>query len=173
MKRSLLTACAALALVYALPLCTLGLEGGEKEENPPASPSAETAAQPTASPEKTGESYDERIHITLLRDGQVEELALGDYLEGVLAAEMPASFPPEALKAQAVAARTYTLYKLNAYEQGVAIPDTHQGAQLCDDFTHCKALSLIHIFLFRSGLCPQRRSGRGGGRGLEGMRYLP
>ena len=139
MKRSLLTACAALALVYALPLCTLGLEGGEKEENPPASPSAETAAQPTASPEETGESYDERVHITLLRDGQVEELALGDYLEGVLAAEMPASFPPEALKAQAVAARTYTLYKLNAYEQGVTIPDTHQGAQLCDDFTHCKA----------------------------------
>ena len=67
------------------------------------------------------------------------KLALGDYLEGVLAAEMPASFPPEALKAQAVAARTYTLYKLNAYEQGVAIPDIHQGAQLCDDFTHCKA----------------------------------
>lgn len=33
---------------------------------------------------------------------------------GVTAAEMPASFAEEALKAQAVAARTYTLYKLTA-----------------------------------------------------------
>ena len=41
MKRSLLTSCAALALVYALPLCTLGLEGGEKEENPTAAELAE------------------------------------------------------------------------------------------------------------------------------------
>lgn len=140
MKRSLLMACAALALVYTLPLCTLGLgeSQSEGEKQKPVSTAAD-AAPTAAAPEEAGASYDERIHITLLRDGQVEELALGDYLQGVLAAEMPASFPPEALKAQAVAARTYTLYKLNAYEQGVAIPDTHQGAQLCADFTHCKA----------------------------------
>ena len=45
-------------------------------------------------------------------DGQVETMALDDYLWGVVAAEMPAAFEPEALKAQAVAARTYTDAKM-------------------------------------------------------------
>lgn len=44
--------------------------------------------------------------------GKDEPLAMADYLTGVLAAEMPASFGEEALKAQAVAARSYTLYCL-------------------------------------------------------------
>ena len=44
---------------------------------------------------------------------QIEELNLEEYLIGVIAAEMPASFHEEALKAQAVAARTYALYKIN------------------------------------------------------------
>ncbi|MGM0369256.1 MAG: stage II sporulation protein D [Bacillota bacterium] len=39
------------------------------------------------------------------------ELELDEYLIGVVAAEMPVSFPLEALKAQAVAARTYALKK--------------------------------------------------------------
>jgi stage II sporulation protein D len=40
---------------------------------------------------------------------RVEELRLEDYVAGVVAGEMPASFPPEALKAQAVAARSFAL----------------------------------------------------------------
>lgn len=40
---------------------------------------------------------------------RVMELSLEDYLRGVVAAEMPASFPMEALKAQAVVSRTYAL----------------------------------------------------------------
>lgn len=48
----------------------------------------------------------------------VNVLALEDYLVGVLGSEMPRSFPPEALKAQAVAARTYALNKkLEQYGQ--------------------------------------------------------
>ena len=38
--------------------------------------------------------------------GQVQEMDMGTYLLGVLRAEMPASFEEEALKAQAIAART-------------------------------------------------------------------
>ena len=41
----------------------------------------------------------------------INELNLEDYIVGVVAAEMPASFNLEALKAQAVAARTYAMYK--------------------------------------------------------------
>jgi stage II sporulation protein D len=48
----------------------------------------------------------------------VNVLALEDYLVGVLGGEMPRTFPPEALKAQAVAARTYALNKkLEQYGQ--------------------------------------------------------
>lgn len=48
--------------------------------------------------------------ITLRRtNGEVVQLNLEEYLIGVVAAEMPASFNVEALKAQAVVARTYTL----------------------------------------------------------------
>ena len=41
-----------------------------------------------------------------------ESLELEKYVTGVVAAEMPASFNDEALKAQAVAARSYALYKI-------------------------------------------------------------
>ena len=48
----------------------------------------------------------------------VNVLPLEDYLTGVLGSEMPKSFPQEALKAQAVAARTYALNKkLEQYGQ--------------------------------------------------------
>ncbi|MHB8872810.1 MAG: SpoIID/LytB domain-containing protein [Myxococcaceae bacterium] len=48
----------------------------------------------------------------------VDVLPLEDYLVGVLGSEMPRTFPDEALKAQAVAARTYALHKkLQAYGQ--------------------------------------------------------
>lgn len=51
--------------------------------------------------------------ITIYRsDGTSLQLSMTDYLIGVVAAEMPASFPIEALKAQAVVARTYALKKL-------------------------------------------------------------
>lgn len=52
------------------------------------------------------------------RDGLqlINVIPLEDYLAAVLGSEMPVSFPPEALKAQAVAARTYALQKkLEAY----------------------------------------------------------
>ncbi|SHE96613.1 stage II sporulation protein D [Desulforamulus putei] len=44
--------------------------------------------------------------------GQIQPIPLEEYLIGVVAAEMPASFPVEALKAQAVAARTYIMQRL-------------------------------------------------------------
>lgn len=46
----------------------------------------------------------------------IEELGLEEYIKGVVAAEMPVSFEKEALKAQAVAARTYALRRLQGKE---------------------------------------------------------
>jgi len=49
----------------------------------------------------------------LMPNGEVVRLLLEDYLLGVVAAEMPAEFEVEALKAQAVAARTYAAKRLS------------------------------------------------------------
>ena len=52
---------------------------------------------------------------------------------GVVCAEMPASFEEEALKAQAIVARTYTIYKIQ--NSGAK----HENADICDDSTCCQA----------------------------------
>lgn len=64
---------------------------------------------------------------------KIEELPLDEYLYGVVSAEMPASFQEEALKAQAVVARTYTLYKI------IHNSNKHKGADICDSSTCCQA----------------------------------
>jgi len=67
------------------------------------------------------------VRLYLHREDKIKTLPLEDYLVGVVAAEMPAEFPEEALKAQAVAARTYAVKRLTA--GGVANPE-HPGADL-------------------------------------------
>lgn len=67
-------------------------------------------------------------------DGDLAKMPMEEYLVGVVAAEIPASYETEALKAQAVAARTYTKYKK---ERGGC--SAHEGADICSDSTHCQA----------------------------------
>lgn len=64
--------------------------------------------------------------------GEIEEMALDEYLYGVVSSEMPASFEEEALKAQAVVARTYTIYKITNGSK-------HENADVCDDSACCQA----------------------------------
>ncbi len=66
-------------------------------------------------------------------NGTIEEINLDEYLYGVVAAEMPANFSEEALKAQAVVARTYTIYKI------INNSSKHGTAQICDDSKCCQA----------------------------------
>lgn len=70
--------------------------------------------------------------IRLLDGNQVTQMDIEDYVCGVLLGEMPASFSTEALKAQAVAARTYTLRKIGTSQR-------HPGADLCTDPGCCQA----------------------------------
>ena len=69
--------------------------------------------------------------------GQLEQMILEEYLVGVVTAEMPASFALEALKAQAVVARSYTVNQMRAY--GGKGCDKHPQADICTDSTHCQA----------------------------------
>ena len=63
--------------------------------------------------------------------GEVEEVPLDTYLCNVVSAEMPVDFELEALKAQAVVARTYTIYKIQNKK--------HDNAGICDDSSCCQA----------------------------------
>jgi len=71
-------------------------------------------------------------------ENKVETFAFNEYIKCVVAAEMPVSFEEEALKAQAVAARTYTLQRALYYQKN-GIPAEHHGALTCTDPTHCQA----------------------------------
>ncbi len=71
-------------------------------------------------------------------DGVTVDMEINDYLIGVLAAEMPALFENEALKAQSVAARTFIYYRKDLIEKGLD-DNVHEGAIVCNDPNHCKA----------------------------------
>lgn len=55
-----------------------------------------------------------------------EQIPLDDYVMGVVAAEMPASFHMEALKAQAVAARTYAIHQTKSLTLPIQTSTIHQ-----------------------------------------------
>lgn len=94
-----------------------------------------------AAPQVEEQQIDANTEITLLTGGEVKKLKLDEYLQGVVAAEMPALFPDEALKAQAVAARTYTMKRASETPA-----QSHKGAMVCDDPNHCKAYKSLASF---------------------------
>lgn len=135
-KKAVAISLALLALFFLLPLLTLPETEPGKEPLPTASlPVLEpVAAAPSAPASTPVPGWDAGQTIRLLRsDGSVETLPLDEYLWGVAAAEMPASFRSEALKAQVVCARTYCVH------QRQNAPDKHPDADVCTDFTCCQA----------------------------------
>ncbi len=69
-----------------------------------------------------------RATIKVKLTGEVREMELEQYLTGVLLGEVPADFEEEALKAQAVVARTYTVKN-----------HKHEGFDVCTDAACCQA----------------------------------
>lgn len=80
----------------------------------------------------------EEISVYVKAEDRVCNMELNQYLKEVVSAEMPAEFHNEALRAQAIAARTYLINRIRAYQKS-KIPDEHHGAYICTDPTHCKA----------------------------------
>lgn len=78
--------------------------------------------------------YGNLSHIKLLHieTGLVEDIGLDEYVCGVVSAEMPATYEREALKAQAVVARTYVIHKVKNGSK-------HEGANICDSYLCCQA----------------------------------
>ena len=142
MRERILAGFLAAAAVVLFPL---GIGELQEEKPPEAAVTTETAEMVSAeSPrnverilvhqsgqdaeaEEEGEEGDRGVLVTVNIAGEDQMLSLSDYLCGVLMGEMPASFPLEALKAQAVAARTYTLRRMEG------------GGVLSDDPAVCQA----------------------------------
>lgn len=110
-------------------------QGQDVTTDPPSNPINEK-------PLVVGQKSIERVKIYNIDAKKTIELSLSDYVKGVVAAEMPAAFHIEALKAQAIAARTYAISRIIKYEEGH--PD-HPEAPLCTGI-HCQAyLSLEEL----------------------------
>ena len=133
MKHEIRILTLVLVLFWVLAWAAALRAPSETEDVPLAASETPPAAQEAPAEPVRGTS-DRAITLRVLHGGAVEEMTMDTYLLGVLRAEMPASFELEALKAQAIAARTYTLYKM----KGGAIA-AHPEADACDDINCCKA----------------------------------
>ena len=123
MRRVFLLSLLLVALSLLIPWLAVTLTPAGEEASPPAPsvPVSDNVAPDGATP------------ITALCGDALIETTMADWLPGVVAAEMPASFAPEALRAQAVAARTYILRRVRG---GGA---NHPEAGICDRYTCCCA----------------------------------
>ncbi len=82
--------------------------------------------------------------LTVLFDNEERLMDLDAYLAGVVLGEMPARFEMDALRAQAVAARTYTLKK--------CLDGKRHGANtICTDHTCCQAYTDLEEYLQAGG----------------------
>ncbi len=71
------------------------------------------------------------IKLLHTKTGEVEQVEIDNYLCNVVSAEMPADFDSKALEAQAIVARTYTIFKI--------LNKKHPNADICDSSTCCQA----------------------------------
>ena len=72
-----------------------------------------------------------KISVYISQSGEIVKVDLEDYVLGVISGEMPAAFNEEALKAQAVVARTYAVKRL------IYPCEKAEGADICDS-VHCQ-----------------------------------
>lgn len=82
---------------------------------------------------KTGKNGELLLRVYVVEDQQVEERELENYVEGVLAGEMKNDWPLEALKAQAILARTFVLKFVQEKES------QYQGADISTDIEEAQA----------------------------------
>lgn len=129
MKKLLLICYAVLALAFVLPFFLR-----EPEQKTVAQQPVFTAPDSTSGAEadEADRAHNEEWYSVRVKCGDdCIEMDMTEYLIGVVAAEMPASFDEDALRAQAVAARTYTMY--------CAAQGRHNDAQVCASAGCCQA----------------------------------
>lgn len=83
--------------------------------------------------EKINFESESTINLLRTKTGKIEALDLNYYLLCVVASEMPFKYEYEALKAQAVVARTYLFNKM--------MKNSEENADACDNYAHCQAFN--------------------------------
>lgn len=113
--------CYVLLLAVALPSLKIPSTMADKPAEAP--PSTTTPQSPTNTPTDNKVTAPEKdvavFHVLDAGTDVVYTFTERDFLIYTVAAELPASYPPEALKAQAVAAYTYYTYQKNRHAAGV------------------------------------------------------
>ena len=139
MKRLLLFTFSMVLLSFLLPpLLLFGTptdRGDSAAENtpPPEALVPDSGLPGDDAPEAARPITDRDMPLRVWQEGQVKECSMEEYLPLALAGEMPAAFHEEALKAQAVALRTYLLY-CAAHPK-----DNHPQADICTSSACCAA----------------------------------
>ena len=132
MKQVFLFSFFCILLAFLLPLL-LYVPGRDAPAETPSPPPVQSSSPAPAA--ASGPVLDAQITLAVLTEKGVETLTMAEYLPMALAGEMPASFAPEALKAQAVALRTYALY-YRAQRKSA-----HPDADVCASPGCCAALA--------------------------------
>lgn len=83
-------------------------------------------------PKTKNETAEDDITIAVLMEDGVKNMDIEEYVLGVLLGELPGDFETEAIKAQAVAARTFALYRKERQM-------VHQDADVCTQSICCQA----------------------------------
>ncbi len=131
MEKLIVAIISSIVLGLLLPRLVFGI--GQQEQTVALSPTQSTQQEQSVQPEKQ--------HIPVLVEGsRIMVMELEEYVRGVVLAEMPASFEMEALKAQAVVARTYALKRL---QEG----DRHSDVAICADPGCCQAYLTDEAYL--------------------------
>ncbi len=79
------------------------------------------------------------IKVKITKTGEIITMDMDEYLKGVVPSEMPPSYNIEALKAQAVVARTYAFEKISR--------NAHSDFDICDNYSCCQAYYSIEKIL--------------------------
>ena len=136
MKKFLLYFCGFVIIFFIAPaICTATPKKVEKIQNDTIPEVENTEQNNTQTSENANNSEENNKNIKLLHSetGEVETIKIDEYLYGVVSAEMPVSYENEALKAQAVVARTYTIYQIRKNSK------KHENADICDNYACCQA----------------------------------
>ena len=124
MKKVILSIVLVIVFIIGLSVLIVGVGTHEESSNTTKNkkyvPKAESKI-------KSSYSKDElKMKVYITKKKTIDSIDLEDYVKGVVSAEMPVEFPLEALKSQAVAARTYALAHKEAFGAGNA-PRAHGG----------------------------------------------
>ncbi len=109
------------------------LQNSDTAKNVPETSSAlSDTAKTVSDTEAQNLPADDTSPITVMCENSKVQMDAEEYIISVVAGEVSPTYGPEALKAQAVAARTYLYYKISG-------GGCNKGADICTDYRHCQA----------------------------------